>query len=443
MSKNHLYIVFILLLSFYSRGQEATYSLTLEAAIDSALNNNHLLKAKQLQVRELQIKSDELNIKRLPSVMLSSTYLYNANVNDFEIPAGSLGSIPTGGTPILFPNEAIRIEPMENNLFTAGVNLYQPLSQQWKIHSGQQIYKMDAEIAGYELEQNSTQLRQAIEKLYFGLLINQQEQEVSQVNLELKEIQIKDANQAVESGKAIDITLSGMLAAQADEKQKLLKLQIQEADYRNDFVRLTGLQSDNFALISPEMNLIEQESVDSFIQQAISNNSDLKIATAKEEKASLAIKAGQQSYIPDLGVIAGYMYQQGTILLPENNAFVGINFKWNLQDILLTKKEIDQRKLLLEQAKEYHKNASEEVTIAIVKADRTIQQYKELTKVAEQAMNYRKAAYLQQEEALKAGKTTESQVLLSKSQFIKAQSDWYSAILGYRLSLLEMEALTK
>lgn len=417
-------------------------ALTLDAVIDSAMQNNHLLQAKRFQVQEKTVKAEDLNLKKYPSVLVSSTYLYNANVTEYTIPAGALGVIPGSPAPVLLPNNDIRIQPMQNQLFTAGVTVYQPLTQQWKIGTGVKVDRTDAKIATLELQKNQLQLRQAVERLYFGLLINRQKQEESQAKIRLLELRLQDVDQALLAGKSIDVNKSGLLASLADEKQNLLKTQIQEADYRADLLRLTGIENANFELVEPDKLLNVTTSEAEAKDQAAGSNPDVQMAKILEEKAALGVKATKQSFIPDLGIVGGYMYQHGTTVLPANNPFVGINLKWNLQDLLLTRKESEQRKLVLRQAEENKLDMQQQITSEVEKAYRKIKQLEALIEVARESVTYREADLAVQRDRKLAGVTTEVEVLTAEAALSKAQSDLYSALFAYRMALTDLEVLT-
>ena len=79
------YIAGIVIIFLFATGKQAsaqTDTLTLERAIDAAMQNNRLLHIKKIQVEEKQAKVKEDNIKKYPTVILNSTYLYNVNTSD-------------------------------------------------------------------------------------------------------------------------------------------------------------------------------------------------------------------------------------------------------------------------------------------------------------------------------------------------------------------------
>ena len=59
-----------------------TDTLTLDRAIEAAMQNNRLLNIKKMQVEESREKVKEDEIKKYPTLILNSTYLYNVNTSD-------------------------------------------------------------------------------------------------------------------------------------------------------------------------------------------------------------------------------------------------------------------------------------------------------------------------------------------------------------------------
>jgi outer membrane protein len=224
------------ILTFYASALAPVYAqqaqpLTLEQAIEMALQNNHLLNVRKLQVAEKEAKVSEDRIKRFPVASVSSAYQYNANLGELVIDQGSFGALPLGGTTIQLPNEEKTFPLGKHHNFNAGVTLYQPITQLGKIKTGIEVAQTDAELARHEQSRASLQIRQAIEKLYYGLLITQKQQDEANAKIKLAQMRLYDVESALLSGKTIDVNKAGLQANIADEEQNLLKLRIQTEDY--------------------------------------------------------------------------------------------------------------------------------------------------------------------------------------------------------------------
>ncbi|SFC30859.1 Outer membrane protein TolC [Flexibacter flexilis DSM 6793] len=421
--------------------QAQTAGFTLQQLTDSALHNNHILTLKDWQIKEKEAKIKETHIKRFPSVMVNSGYQYNFNVQSLTIPAGAIGVIPTSTTPVLLPNKEQSYEIGKHSLLYAGVLAYQPLTQQFKINTGQAVEKTEVTLAEKEKIKVSHQIKQGVEKLYYGALIAQKQLQEAQAKLELAQTKLQDVETALSAGKAINSNKVGLLASVADEEQNILKLNIQIQDYLGDLANLTGISESQIQLadVAPAFQTIGK--IDEYQTAASNTNTELQIAQLTKTKATLGIKAAHEGNIPDVGVVAGYAYQKGVDLLPSNNPFVGVSLMWNVQGIFSNKQVAQQRTYQLKQAEENIAHTQQQVHNDIEKAYRKIQQSQALVAVAQKAVAYRQEELKLQEDKQKAGLNVKADWLSTKATLAKAQADLYAAQLSYLLASSDLKIL--
>ncbi len=424
---------------------QQTEKLTLEKATSLALQNNRLLTIKTLQVSEKQQKVNEDKVKFYPSVTVASTYQYNTNLGSLTIPQGSFGALPLNGNSIALPSESKTFELGQHHLFNVGLQVYQPISQFGKINTGMQVSKTDVQIAEQEKAKATLQVKQAVEKVYFGLLIAQKQKEEASLKLEVAKAKLYDVESALQSGKTIQASKVGLLANVADEEQNLLKISNQMEDYTADLKRLTGQTSvETFELepISLTADALANQSLEQYQTQAASSNTDIKIATLTKTKTDLGVQASRFSNLPDLGLIGGYTYQKGNLLFPAGNGFAGISFRWNIQDLTANRFTHRQRTFLQKQAEENIANTREQVQTDVEKAYRKVKQSTELLQVAQKVVNYRKEEYKIQEDRQKAGLNLKADLLSAQATLAKAETDLFAAQLSYRLALTDLQIAT-
>lgn len=425
---------------------QQTQPLSLEQAVEMALQNNHLLNVRKLQVAEKEAKIAEDAIKRYPVASVSSSYQYNANLGQLVIEQGSFGTLPLGGTSVALPNEEKTFPLGKHHNFNAGVTLYQPITQLGKIKTGIEVAKTDAELARHEQSRASLQIRQAIEKLYYGLLITQKQQDEANAKIKLAQMRLYDVESALLSGKTIDVNKAGLQANVADEEQNLLKLRIQTEDYTADLKQLTGIEADSITL-APVVNpagaaaTVAPGALDSYLTNAATANNDIKIASLTEIKTQKAIRAAEQSNLPDIGLVAGYSYQTGNLLFPNYNPFVGAQFKWNIQDLVANKQVIRQRHFLSQQARENLINTQNQVRNDVSKTHRKLTQATALIAVAEKAVKYRTEELKVQTDKQASGLNLEADILNTRSLLAKAEADLLAAQLNYRLAHSDLQRL--
>jgi outer membrane protein TolC len=424
---------------------QKTVSLTLENAVDMALRNNHLLNIKKLQIEEKRQKISEDKAKFLPVIILGANYQYNSSLPGLTLTRGQFGELPLGTISIPLPSVDEVIRMGNHNIYNAGVTLYQPVSQMGKINAGVNVSRTDMQITRAEETKAGRQIRQSVEKLYYGLLIAQKQMEEADFRAELAKSKLNDAQNALAAGKTIDVSIYGLAASAADEEKNVLKLKIQYDDYAADLKQIMGIDPDQLLVPEPvpsENLVIPLAPIDTSLSMATSHNSELKIASLVTEKAGYSIKASQFGYLPDIGLLGGYSYQKGSVIYPKNNAFIGASLKWNLQDMLFNHTIERQRIYAKKQAEENLANTREQVNKDIMKSYRKLKQSEELINVAAKALNYRREDLRIQTDKHNSGMSLEADLLAAKAAFAKAEADYFSAQMNYKIALSELNSLT-
>ena len=408
-------------------------TLTLEKAIDAAMKNNRLLNIKRIQVDEKQAKVKEDEIKKYPTVILSSTYLYNVNLGD-PLPLNSTTVVPV-------PIQDKFMQLGEHNTFNATGVIYQPITQQAKIRTGINISKTDVLITEKERKKAAQQIRQTVERLFYSLLINQKQKVEAASKLEAAGIKLHDVESALLAGKTVNVDKAGLQANIAEQEQTILQLDLQAEDYMDDLKQITGVTSQSLFLANVDAVSIPMPSLEESRSVALINNVEVNIATLNQTKADLGIKAARQSYMPDIGLVGGYFYQTGNNAFPNNNPFGGINFKWNIQDDLANRHVVKQRELSSKQAIENLANTREQLNTDLDKAYNKIIQLRHLITVAQKAAYYRNEELKIQLDKSASGLNTKVDILNAQSFLAKSEADLYAAQLSYRLAVSELKIL--
>lgn len=418
-------------------------SVSLDDVVNQVLEHNNMLHAGKLRITEMQEKTGELKIKRYPSLSLNSMYMYRFNLGELSFPAGAFGTfqMPTGAD-LMMPQSPVEVEIGKHNTFMAGATLYQPLTQQWKLSSGIKAAEIDRDIAAMEYDRAELQVVNGVEKLYYGILVVRKRIEENNKRIESIERRNYDAESAVAAGKSTDAATLGMTANLAARRQDLLKLRIEESGYISDLKKLTGadFSSVQFTGNFTTGNLVQPLSY--YLDKAEASNLDLQLANLKIRKAEQGIAAAKHSYLPDVGLMAGYSYQNSIKILPENSSFVGASFSWNIQDIFSNRRVVKQRRLQLEQAVEYREYTSKNTTAEVENAYRQLQESGELINVVAESVRFRKRNLGIEYDRQVAGLNTMSDVLDAEAEYAKAEADYYSAMVNYCVMKANLVMLT-
>lgn len=419
--------------------------LSLEEAFSLALRNNHLLNVRRLQVEEKRARVNEDKVKFLPMIALGGSYQYNTNLPSLAIYQGQFGQLPYGGVIIPLPASDEIIQMGNHNIYNAGVTFYQPVTQLGKINAGVHVSKTELQIAHTEETKADIQLRQSVEKLYYGLLILQKKIEENAIRKTLAEAKLKNAESALAAGKTTDSGRYGLLATAANEEQNLLNLKIQYDDYAADLKQIAGIDPECELVLEPvqkDSEIIDNSFIDTSDVSSAGGNSDLMLAALNITKAEYSVRASKFSYLPDLGILGGYSYQEGSVIYPKTNTFIGASLKWNLQDMLTNRTLYQQRFFLKRQAEENLVYKKEEIRNNIQKTVRKLRQSAELINVAEKVVEYRSEDLKIQTDKWKAGLNLEQDLLAARAEMAKAEADLLAARLNYKIAFSELRILT-
>ena len=276
---------------------------------------------------------------------------------------------------------------------------------------------------------------------FYGILAVRKRKVATEKRTEALSRKLYDVESAFLSGKTVEANTVGMEADVSGRKQDLLELDNEENDYLAELNTLTGIDFRDIPFRDEGIYPI-QDSVADYLDEAAANNVDVRISTLQMAKSEQGIKAARRDYLPDVGLMAGYAYQNSLSILSENNPYVGISFSWNLQNLFGNSKVMKQRKLKHQQAVEYNEYVHKDIADEVGKAYRQLKESEHLMEVAAQAVDFQRhnldIAYDKQD----AGLNTPTDVLEAEAEFAKSEADYYAAKQSYLITLANLRMLT-
>jgi outer membrane protein TolC len=420
---------------------QSAQPLSLAQAQEQAVQQNRRLKIARSKVEENGYRVTEARSRLYPMILANGMYTYNGITRDLTLPRGSIGVLP-GTTPIPLPQQDLTLFQAKHNLFFGSVLAYQPISLISKIKDGIKVAQTDVELANTQVSQAELAIRQGVEKLYFGLLIAQRQQQQQQATIELTQAKLYDLESALLAGKTDPVNKVGLQADLANQQQQLLQTSNQVEDYTADLNELLGQPSSTSLTVSPLTDSLPALApLATFLEQS-KGNLELRQAIQTSEKATLGVKAARKDYIPTVGALGGYLFQNVISDLPQSNYFLGLQVSYNLVDFGRRKATLNQRLSQQQQADENRQYTQEHVTLEVEKAYRKAKQAQSLIPIATQAAQYRRDELKLKSDRLAAGLALKRDVLETQAALAKAEADLYSAQLAYRLAISDLNQLT-
>src|SRR5258707_2360722 len=264
--------------------------LTLEQAINLALNQNHSVHRRSLSVEQMQSKKDEARSNYLPQIKASGGVLHVTELEGVAIPAGAFGSYPSTG-PV--PEKSLFLDQGSATGYTGGVGLEQPLTQLFRIHQANIAAKQDLLIAKTQLDQTQDAIALQVRQLYYNILINQQKLKASQDQLAADQIKDEENQNDVARGNALEISALQSKAALLQAQQESLTLRLQGNDLRRQLADVLELPVETPIDLDPGAAAIALDipSRTDAIPITLDQNQDLKAARQTLVKAQADLAA--------------------------------------------------------------------------------------------------------------------------------------------------------
>ena len=288
--------------------------MTLAECEALALRNNKEIQAscRQIKSMEYQVKSARGNF--FPNIKVDALGLYNTGKGNMSIDGGNLPVLTQGDDGIPAPSGSFAYFPglaldyKIGTFFTGGITLEQPIYMGGRISTGYRMAKIGHDIAVENKHLTETDVRLAVSNAYAGVV---KAQEMDSVAIKYRAV-LAELLKNVESG-----VRNGMTT-----RNDLLKIQVRinEADLMimkaENAVRLAkknlchtiGMPLDSDILITSDYPEVCKPS--SFNNEIVSRP-EYRMLESQVELAANQVKFERAAMLPQVGVQAGYMYNNG------------------------------------------------------------------------------------------------------------------------------------
>ncbi len=411
--------------------------LALEETIDLALKRNSLLKLARLKARENQAKTVTARANYFPQLSNETNYWKMLEQQGVSIPTGALGVFPELGP---LPQSPLRVVQGNLSLLFTTTTLGQPLTQLIKIRQGHRIAGLDTAIAEADVKRAETEVALRAEEAFFGLLIARAERRAAQLQISFAEERLREAREAVETGKALAVASIGARAGWLESRHALLALDNRISDITVELCDLTGLPLESvIEPVAPATEAADTPAVEEFLKTAFASSAEARSAGYQVEKARRGVTAARAEYIPEISAFGQHIWQNGVPFLARNNGIVGMKMTWSLVDWGKRHGVVEERQALLEQAEENLRRVKNRLQVDVEKAYRKLERSREMTAVAREALELRRESARLASDQLDAGIVTASKAREAEAALAKAEADALAAGLGARLARAELD----
>ncbi len=360
-----------------------TQRLTLDRAIQLAVENNRQIQTAALQLQKANEDVEVARTHRLPVFDIQGQAAHLLTPVDFAFPQGAFGEFPGVG-PIPATDTDVSVPRQLTYYFSS--QLSQPITQLFRIGLGIDGARATSAIEQERLKAQRLSVTNSVKRLYFAILQSESALESTEQAIALyreldRTLEVRVAQKVALRADSLDVqfrlakeeltrtTYQNTLASQKEQLNQLLG-----RDVRTDFV------------VEPVTDLsIAEVDVDAARTRALENRPDLREARLKVEQADLDRRLKKADRIPELSVAVSYSSYFNIDVMPTNLATAGLQLKWEPFDWGRKGHELAAKTHTVTQARLAVRDTEDRVIVDVNNRFRTLSEKRALLNVARMA----------------------------------------------------------
>jgi outer membrane protein TolC len=284
-----------------AEGSQQAGGLTLDQAVNLALQNNPMLKATEAGIDVASAQLSEAKSGRYPMLSFSETYTNSNN------PVFVFGSLLEQGRfgPSNFDPNFLNHPPSISN-FRSSLNLKLPVFNRFQVSSGIRQAEIREGQAGSEDDWARQQIRLHVIQAYYGLILARQRQAVAEEAVRTAEAQVESIRAKVDTGVAVTSDLLAMQVQLADFQQQLVQARgdVETALAGLNTVLALPIDTPHALVGSLDERQFPEPEQSSLIGQALQLRPDYANAQRQVELAEQEIRKSKGQWYPNLNVFA-------------------------------------------------------------------------------------------------------------------------------------------
>ena len=360
-----------------------TQRLTLDRAIQLAVENNRQIQTAALQLQKANEDVEVARTHRLPVFDIQGQAAQLLTPVDFAFPQGAFGEFPGVG-PIPATDTDVSVPRQLTYYFSSQVS--QPITQLFRIGLGIDSARATSAIEQEHLNAQRLSVTNSVKRLYFAILQSESALDSTEQALALyreldRTLEVRVAQKVALRADSLDVrfrlakeeltrtTYQNTLASQKEQLNQLLG-----RDVRTDFV------------VEPATELsIAEVDVDAARTRALENRPDLREARLKVEQADLDRRLKKADRIPELSVAVSYSSYFNIDVMPTNLATAGLQLKWEPFDWGRKGHELAAKTHTVTQARLAVRDTEDRIIVDVNNRFRTLSEKRALLNVARMA----------------------------------------------------------
>jgi outer membrane protein TolC len=375
-------ILFLPVKIWCQSGKDASgETLTLQQAVDLALQHNRLVNHEKLEVEKAADRLAATSTRRLPQFNISLLELQWINPPKFRFGRGVFGVFPGLG-PV----------PPVNTDLTSGygpsafifASATQPLTQLHRIGLGMRMSEVGRDVAESKLQSKQREIANQVKRSYYAVLQLQSALDASEGTLKLYRELDRVVGEYVAQQVALTSESLDVKTQLAKEEYEVLRLRNNMAASKELLNYLLGRDiRTEFAVDPVSAGTIYEVELSSAQSRALAERPEIKEAQLKLKLAEYDHRLKKAEAIPEISATFGYYSAFGVSILPQNAVGVGFTLNWEPFDWGRRRHELAEKRKTIDQAREGLREAETLVLREVSDRFRKLQETRALLHVSQ------------------------------------------------------------
>jgi outer membrane protein len=414
--------------------------LTLEEAVNTALQDNRQVKNAALEISKSQHMLASVRTRRLPNfeVIVGENWLLTPQPN-----FNAIGGLP-GVLPIPIPiTSATNLVSNRQPTALMSALMAQPLSQQYRIGLNISMHDVMRDIAREQLRAKRQTVVDEVKRTYFYILQTQSSLESTEEDIKF----LRELNRlASRYLKEKTVLKSEPLEAQAklaQEEQQQIVLRNQLATQKEKLNDLMGRNILTEFRVNPvpEATVLEND-LEAARTRALQQRPEVREARLKIRQAEYDRWIKQSEYIPDISFIASYTRSFNLSPVPENLGFAGFLMTWEPFDWGRKRHELASKTETVAQTKNMSRESESQVLIDVDSKFRNLQATRGQLKASRAVQEATREKLKETMDAFKNETALIKDVLQAQTNLAQANSEYQKSLSGFWTAKADFEKAT-
>lgn len=432
-------------------------TLTLEEAIQLAIENNKDIKISLLNTEKSRAAVREAFGYALPSIDASANFSHF--LQKPKMPFPDFGALLTNATySILFdenviPRDESKYVPVEtklqsfalNNAYTASLTLTQVLFSS-AVFEGIGATKTYYELSKAELNNTVSKTVLSVQKAFYGVLLAKAVLDITNSSFTNAQENFNNVKTLYGEGMVSEFDMLQAEVQVENIRPVLLSIENLLLTAKDGLKIVLGINQTEEVDVSGEIKLdsIDISNEDELIQEALVSNFNIKSLELKKQVDEAFIQLDVSEYWPTLAAFGNYTYAGSSDAWNFQNysySTVGLSLSFNLWQGNRTKNAVEQSTITFKQTEEQLLQLKDFTTLEVKSKVQELRRVKSLIEVQERTVNLAQRAYNISKIRYQEGAGSQLELQNADQDLRQARLNRVQAIHSYLVTKYELDQL--